>query len=183
VTPNAERRLTDTDVVAWNSQSKRLDDYLITESSAPARLGSSLGWLMQLDGDNLRNAFLNAPWVKAVIPVRPGREREALTWLKALEGHENDGWDLPYVGNDDPEFVGKTVGEVLAILADRLEDKHRSSDGTLASDNVFEHGFNPLDKGFDPGASADSPFAQWLTILPTDQIVAAEYKPTTLDTP
>ena len=51
------------------------DNYFITEDSEPARLGSSLGWLMQLDGDNMRNAFLNAPWVKAVIPIRPGERR------------------------------------------------------------------------------------------------------------
>ena len=61
---------------------------MITEDSAPARLGSSLGWLIQLDGDNLRNAFFNAPWVKAVIPIRPGHELEAFEWLKqsAVEG-------------------------------------------------------------------------------------------------
>ena len=36
------------------------DNYYITEDSEPAKLGSSLGWLLQLDGDNMRNAFLNA---------------------------------------------------------------------------------------------------------------------------
>ena len=55
------------------------DNYFITESSEPAKLGSSLGWLLQLDGDNMRNAFLNAPWVKAVIPIRPGKEEALLT--------------------------------------------------------------------------------------------------------
>jgi hypothetical protein len=30
-----------------------------------------------LDGDSLRNAFLNTPWVKAVIPIRTGQERAA----------------------------------------------------------------------------------------------------------
>src|SRR5215213_11096869 len=80
-----------------NDIEKRDDNYKITEDSAPAKLGSSLGWLLQLDGDNLRNAFLNAPWVKAVIPIRPGREKAALNWLRAIEGHENDGWDTTYV--------------------------------------------------------------------------------------
>ena len=53
-------------------------------------MGSSLGWLLQLDGDNLRNAFLNAPWVKAVVPIRPGRERAAFNWLQrvGVEGSE-----------------------------------------------------------------------------------------------
>ena len=55
------------------------DSYFITEDSEPARLGSSLGWLLQLDGDNMRNAFLNAPWVKAVIPIRPGGRRRRST--------------------------------------------------------------------------------------------------------
>src|SRR5436190_22049809 len=41
---------------------------------------------IQLDGDNLRNAFLNAPWVKAVIPIRPGKEKAAINWLKGVEG-------------------------------------------------------------------------------------------------
>ena len=62
------------------------DNYYITEDSNPARLGSSLGWLLQLDGDNMRNAFLNAPWVKAVIPIRPGKEKAAINWLKGVEG-------------------------------------------------------------------------------------------------
>jgi hypothetical protein len=184
VSPDAGRHLTDTDVVEWRgSNEKRPDNYQITETSTPARLGSSLGWLMELDGDNLRNAFLNAPWVKAVIPVRGGKEREALNWLKALEGHEGDGWDLPYLGSDKPEFIGKTVGEVLQLIADELEATHRASGGTLASDTVFEHGFSPLANGFEPGAPAGSPFSQWLTILPTDQIVAQTYQPSTIEKP
>ena len=56
------------------------------QESEPARLGCSLGWLLQLDGDNMRNAFLNAPWVKAVIPIRPGKEEAAINWLKGVEG-------------------------------------------------------------------------------------------------
>jgi hypothetical protein len=37
----------------------------------------------------MRNAFLNAPWVKAIVPIRPGRERDAIDWLKGvLEGDE-----------------------------------------------------------------------------------------------
>jgi hypothetical protein len=184
VDPGAEQHLTESDRVGWGGKSEtRPDNYLITEGSAPARLGSSLGWLMELDGDDKRNAFLNAPWVKAVVPVRPGKERDALNWLRAVEGHGGDGWDLPYVGEDDPEFVGKTLGEVLTIVADRLEAAHVEAGGTLASDTVFEHGFSPLANGFDPGAPAGSGFAQWLTILPTDQIVAAEYEPMSLQGP
>ena len=64
----------------WDDDEERDDNYISRRTSEPAQLGSSLGWLLQLDGDNLRNAFLNAPWVKAVIPsARP--EQAALNWL------------------------------------------------------------------------------------------------------
>ncbi|MDE2389577.1 MAG: hypothetical protein KGN35_10965, partial [Betaproteobacteria bacterium] len=60
------------DTVSWGGMpDNRVDNYYITEESDLAKLGASLGWLLQLDGDNMRNAFLNAPWVKAVIPIHP----------------------------------------------------------------------------------------------------------------
>jgi hypothetical protein len=74
--------------VDWGEADTRIDSYYITEDSKTAKFGSSLGWLMQLDGDDLRNAFLNAPWVKAVLPIRPGKELAALSWLKHVEGKE-----------------------------------------------------------------------------------------------
>lgn len=48
----------------------------------------------------MRNAFLNAPWVKAVIPIRPGKELDALDWLErnAVEGA--DGLDALYLSED-----------------------------------------------------------------------------------
>jgi hypothetical protein len=55
--------------------------YEITAESEPAPLGSSLGWVVQLDGDSRRNEFLNSPWVRACFPIRPNQEEEALTWL------------------------------------------------------------------------------------------------------
>lgn len=170
--------LTSDDVLSWGGE-HRTDNYRITEESAPARLGSSLGWLLQLDGDNLRNAFLNAPWVKAVIPIRPGRETAALNWLRAIEGHENDGWDTPYLGSaaEDAEFAGKTIGEVLTIIAERMSAKVDIAT-VLASDSVFETGFDLLAGGFDAGLPANEIFSQWISVLPTDQIVATEYTPT-----
>ncbi|MEQ1741959.1 MAG: hypothetical protein ABL869_05605 [Candidatus Nitrotoga sp.] len=175
--------LTDKDLVKWDDLEKRDDNYKITEDSAPAKLGSSLGWLLQLDGDNLRNAFLNAPWVKAVIPIRPGREKAALNWLKNIEGHEKDGWDTPYVGEDDAEFLGKTIGQVLEIIADRMEKENGDIKNVLEADKVFEKGFDHLAGGFDAGLSANQVFSQWVSVLPTDQIVAVEYKPTDLLVP
>ena len=90
---------------------------------------------MELDGDNLRNAFLNAPWVKAVIPIRHGRERAALNWLHSIEGHEKVGWDTTYVGTNDEDAAliaaveadGKlpTIGNVLEKIADKLQTLER----------------------------------------------------------
>ena len=176
--------LTDDDTIKWGGE-KRPDNYKITEDSSPAKLGSSLGWLLQLDGDNLRNAFLNAPWVKAVIPIRPGREKAALNWLRAIEGHENDGWDTPYLGTaeEDAEFRGKTIGEVLEIIADRLENQNGDIKNVLEADKVFEHGFDHLAGGFDAGVPPNEVFSQWISILPTDQIVAVEYTPNDLLNP
>jgi hypothetical protein len=43
--------------------------------------------LIQLDGDRRRNEFLNSPWIRICIPIRRGREREAIQWLaNHLEG-------------------------------------------------------------------------------------------------
>lgn len=175
--------LTDNDTVKWSDVEQRTDNYKITEDSTAAKLGSSLGWLLQLDGDNLRNAFLNAPWVKAVIPIRPGREKAALNWLRVIEGHENDGWDTPYVGDDDAELLGKTIGQVLEIISDRMEKENGDIKNVLEADKVFEHGFDHLAGGFDAGLPANQVFSQWISVLPTDQIVAAEYKPTDLFEP
>jgi len=67
--------------------------YELTAESEPAPLGSSLGWLIQLDGDRRRNEFLNSPWARICIPMRARREREAIEWLaRHMEGEV--GYDL-----------------------------------------------------------------------------------------
>lgn len=176
----ADFHLTDKDLGKWDDIEKGDDNYKITEDSTLAKLGSSLGWLLQLDGDNLRNAFLNAPWVKVVIPIRPGREKAALNWLESIEGHENDGWDRSYVGGDDAEFLGKKIGEVLEIITDRMEKENGDIKNVLEADKVFEHGFYHLAGSFDAGLPANQVFSQWVSVLPTDQIVTVEYVPTNL---
>jgi len=61
--------------------------YEITSESEPAKLGSSLGWKIQLDGDNRRNEFINSPWLRLCLPIRDNREEEAVRWLaKHIEG-------------------------------------------------------------------------------------------------
>jgi hypothetical protein len=88
-------------IVKWANNEIRPDNYFITEKSDPAPLGSSLGWLLQMDGDDLRNAFLNAPWVKAVIPIRPGKEKAAINWLQNVNVEGSDGLDATYSAPDD----------------------------------------------------------------------------------
>ncbi|MEV0384984.1 hypothetical protein [Nonomuraea sp. NPDC050643] len=157
-------------------------NYLITEESQPAPLGSSLGWLIQVDGDARRNEFLNAAWAKAVLPVRPGRERAALDWLKKanVEGQAALGLDYPFQPGDPPEFQGLKVREVLDKLAEQLERSNVLIANTLATEEVFENGFDPLRGGFRP-ADPYQVFDQWIEVLPTDQVVAVEvqYDPKT----
>jgi hypothetical protein len=154
------------------------DNYLITEESEPAKLGSSLGWLLQLDGDNMRNAFLNAPWVKAVIPIRPGKEKAAIDWLKAVEGMNGITDDVLY-HTDNPQekdlagnpLDGQKMIDVILDLAERIRRKHAAgmeagvypkqsevsdpqlvdADSVVTStpiDRVYEHGFFPLANSF-----------------------------------
>ena len=85
-------------------------------------VGSSLGWLLQLDGDNMRNAFLNAPWVKAVIPIRPGKEEAAINWLKGVEGMNGITDDAIYRTDNQNEkdidgqpYDGQPLIDVLEI--------------------------------------------------------------------
>ncbi len=132
-------------LVQWSDTDDRESNYLITKDSQPARLGSSLGWLLQLDGDDLRNAFLNAPWVKAVIPVRPGRELAAIRWLQNVGVEGSDGLDHAYAAAPeelesiraqllaaDPddevaEHPDVTLSDAIRVLCMHVSSKHRES--------------------------------------------------------
>jgi hypothetical protein len=140
-------------------------------------MGASLGWMLQLDGDSHRNAFLNSPWVKAVLPIRPGKEEAAMNWLKSLvEG--TDGLKETY-GGDEEELRGMTIEQALLNLAHKVAktetDIPRKSN-SLVTETVFEHGFDPLEGGFRATGEPFKIFDQWIEVLPTDQIVAIEYK-------
>lgn len=178
--------LTESDRVGWGGpREAQFEKYLVTEESKPAPLGASLGWVLQLDGDNLRNAFLNAAWVKAVLPIRPAREAQALDWLRHHTIEGSQGLDASYQSqpDDPPEFAGKTIGEVLGLLSAEvaaLHEKSRQTDptsGALPTETVFEFGFDPLQGGVRVGAEALEVFDQWLEVLPTDQVVAVDYPP------
>jgi LysM repeat protein len=169
--------------------------YLFTEESEPAPLGASLGWFLQLDGDPNRNAFLNSPWVKAVLPIRPGREEEAMTFLGRPEVAGTDGLDEDYPFNpaqDPPEYQQKKLREVLLMIADKiaaeqdqsltpvpLKPGDPNSELALPTEVVFAHGFDPLAGGIAFGKEPFKVFSQWTEILPTEQVVATEYSLTT----
>ncbi len=160
----------------------RTNNYYITDESEPAPL--CLGWIIQLDGDNRRNTFLNTPWVKAVVPIKPGREQAALKWLQsqAVEGADGTTLDAEYpnienvpgLGNEgNPKSEPKTIRQVLEILATKVQDAGRQH--PLIAEKVFETGYNPLEGGFSAPRETDRVFDEWTEILPTDQIVASEY--------
>jgi hypothetical protein len=199
-------QLAPSEIVSWGGAGEgREDNYYITEDSTPAKLGSSLGWLLQLDGDNMRNAFLNAPWVKAVIPIRPGRERAAMNWLQQVHVEGTQGLGDDYVAPPDelaeiPHAGPKpTVQDAIFHLCDVVKQKHEKSlevdrypkeeindDNRVSAspiDKVYEHGFYPLQGGFSVQQGEDSfeVFDQWVEVLPTDQVVPVEvtYDPKT----
>lgn len=157
-------------------------NYLITENSKPAPTGSSLGWLVQADGDERRNEFLNAAWVKVVLPIRPGHETQAIDWLKRADVEGEAALDKLYeMQPRDPEtWRGQTIGWVLDELAKELQASNTDMGNTLATEKVFETGFDPLDGGFRP-AEPYQIFDEWVEVLPTDQVVAVEveYDPKT----
>jgi hypothetical protein len=173
--------LTAEDKVGWGGVSVGdRNNYLITEETQPAPLGSSLGWLLQIDGDNQRNSFLNSPWAKAVIPIRPGRERAALNWLlhADVEGtdglKDSNGNPVKYLGNE-PGLKNQPLKEVIEKLADAIATNGTDIKNTLATETVYETGFNPLPGGFKANAKSQEIFDQWMEVLPTDQVVAVEY--------
>ena len=181
---NPPTPLTEGDSIGWGGiRQKHRNNYLITEDSEPAPLGASIGWLIQLDGDNHRNAFLNSPWIKAVGPIRPGKEHGALEWLKkrgveGVEGLDSE-YDGPGVELCDPgERDGgvPTIECVINGLAKKIKQQNTDINNTIATETVFERGFDPLEGGFRAPSKPFEIFDQWIEILPTDQTVATEYK-------
>lgn len=123
--------------------------------------------------------MLNSPWVKAVIPIRIGKENEAINWLQQAHVEGSDGPDSQYFASpDDPSELQSTPGhtvtirEALGHLIDKIhaydqhsrtpivpdpgdpEDPSNHFAGSLPTEAVFEHGFYPLQ-----GASASTKMA------------------------
>ena len=153
----------------------------------------------------MRNAFLNAPWVKAVIPVRPGKERAAINWLSQVNVEGTEGLDNHYVASPAElaqiphEGPAPTLRDAINHLCEKVAQKHEDAkevsayppeeinddNKVLATpiDKVYEHGFYPLQGGFklQPGDQPFEVFDQWVEIVPTDQVVPVEvqYDPKT----
>lgn len=120
--------------------------YEITTESEPAPMGSSLGWMIQLDGDTRRNEFINSPWVRVCLPILPGREREAIAWLaRHIEGEV--GYDVnsgvlkemlekieeihahkQALGINGPDYV---------TIDSKAEDDHREPNEPLKPQHVY----------------------------------------------
>jgi len=139
--------------------------YEITAESEPAPLGSSLGWLIQLDGDRRRNEFLNSPWARVCVPMREGREREAIAWLaRHLEG------DVGYDVTQGP--LASLIGEI---------EKYRGAEAKLGLNSAD---YVTVDST--PGAPADPSepegvyplIDQFDVTVPTDGFVYDEIKVT-----
>ncbi len=129
----------------------------------------------------MSNAFLNAPWVKAVIPIRPGKEEAAINWLKGVEGMNGITDDVIYHTDNPNEkdingnpLDGQKMIDVLVDLARKIKKKYQEGIETgqyPKQDESFR---------FNVGKNYEI-FDQWLKILPTDQIVPVEveYDPKT----
>ncbi|PYV19032.1 MAG: hypothetical protein DMG21_03005 [Acidobacteria bacterium] len=160
-------------IVRW-ANDQEYGKYFITDGSDPAPLGSSLGWLMQLDGDDLRNAFLKAPWVKAVIPIRPGRELAAINWLKMVGVEGSDGLNANYAAPeselngirsnllahdpDDPvkDHAQVMIDDAIRNLCIKVAEKHELSNtvGRYPEDEINDDNrvsATPIEKVFEHG--------------------------------
>jgi hypothetical protein len=163
----------DGNIVQWANDSD-YGKYFITEKSEPAPLGSSLGWLLQLDGDDLRNAFLNSPWVKAVIPIRPGKETAAMNWLQSVRVEGSDGLDAQYIAPpaeltalraqllthnpNDPvqDHASPTISDALRALCLTVAQKHEASlsTGKYPTDEINDDNkvsATPIEKVYEHG--------------------------------
>ncbi len=129
------------------------------------------GWLIQQNADNHRNALINSPWAKVVIPIRTGKEIAVLKWLQQDHIEGSDGLDDPYQG-EDPELKGKTIGQALDLLAEKVMD---------STVKINTAGYALQETGFGSGpACTDTddpiePVGQWIVSIPTNQVVAVEY--------
>jgi len=88
--------------------------------SVAARLGMGLGWKTHFDGDDRRSEFLNAPSALINLPVRKGRESEALVFLE-----QNSVYTIPtYASN------------MASLIAGRIRQERDAQEKGLSEDSV-----------------------------------------------
>lgn len=151
-------------------EEKKLSEYNITDESEPARFGASLGWEMQLDGDDQRNAFINSSFVRVALPVRQGMTFEALSWLvdEKVEGN-NISDELKEELKDD--LVKNLLNEKFepdGQIEARIPEITFSEFGTFTQDGV-----NTVTSGEDDDPRGKI-ISSWKEIVPTKQTVAVE---------
>ena len=134
------------------------------------------GWIAQLDGDEQRNAFLNSPWVQAVLPIRPGRERAAIEFLRQAHVEDSDGLEAEFV-DEDGNPMGQTIEERLLELIRGIRLTNTADRVYEEGQRVFEGGFQPVDGNVQITDRPFEVFAQWVEVVPTRQIVPVEYIP------
>ncbi|MCQ6562876.1 hypothetical protein [Paenibacillus mendelii] len=122
--------------------------------------------------------------MKAVIPIRPGKEQAALQWLQSVNVEGSDGLDAKYAA--PAEELGRirirlglapdaavTIKNAIEFLCIEVADKHAEStkvksypDTETDQENkvtstpvqkVYEHGFYPLQGGFRVQPDAPNP--------------------------
>lgn len=174
IEPGRKVALSPRDRARFAESSGGRDTYLVTEESAPAPLGRSLGWLTQLDGDDRRNMFLNSPWVQAVLPIRPGREREALAFMTQAHVEGIDGLEAEEVGADGNR-TGRTIRQALEALAREIRQKNPPGEVYEAGRQVYEQGFRAIEGRVRLDGEPLDVFAQWIEVVPTRQVVPVPY--------
>ena len=139
-------------------------EYEITADSDPAPMGSSLGWTIQIDGDRRRNEFLNSPWLRVCLPIRPEREQEAVAWLaRHVEG------EIGYDVSADP-----LAGLLATVASIRDSERDFGADGPdyVTVDTA------PVDENVDP-ATPEGVFPvihEFSVTVPTDGFVYDELR-------
>lgn len=117
--------------------------------------------------------------------MRPGREEEAIAYMKRREVAWVDGLNEIY-REQGSEFDGFTIERMLLSVAEEIKKEYEGRKpkptgvgqmAALPEEMVFSKGYDPLEGGtkFDKGAY--EVFSEWLEVLPTDQVVANEWTP------
>lgn len=95
----------------------RESEYMVSQKSS-ARFGESFHWgKRQVDGDRTRDLFINARFAQVRVPIRPGREAEAISWLQSqVEGEL---------------MADSTTPDLLRTLCDTLAARDLAKLGTV----------------------------------------------------